>query len=817
MTDADAGRPGAQPPENPWRVLQRAQDRHRYLRLLEDSADDSDQADAVITDASVEGTYLAGGYLDLDASMSRADHHLLRSPAAMTRTAAHHPDPEHAEHYLAHSADLTMRGGIAAALTYPLAACSLAEHYVFRRIGGSSAAALSAAATAAAELGRTSGTPTEPVIWPSVEPGYAGLAQMIGWLTGQDGARPGAVGKELTAPLPHWPERQRLARMFRPAPATRPLYRTLVATWRSRERTGLRRRWLPVLASLFAAPSRGVRTALLMLWLGALLGWLGVTAMLNRLELPLVALTSAMLAITFAVAAAAVTALAYLAAVRDLLGERSEVENFGLIPGVDLPDMRPETRGLASRLDRWAGLPGPGDTEALITWAGMRIDDLAGVPRGADPNAATEHDARRALTFGELWLGRLGPASASEAAQLRRAAADPQHRVIDLVLTATDVSQGRPYRLPFATAEQAERTGASRFLFCRKCLGEVLPVRVVTQMLLDSPAQARESTCPRHAGEVLHEVPDPWDFPVLAAVRMSVATTPLLRAVPLFTLDRESPAAVQDGYGRVMGPTPAPGSVYVPRVQWFADGGLTSGMPADAFDTLLPRWPTFALTLEHLVNPPVTEGPHELADWVGAPEQDDALRAPSWRRLAGLGGFAAAMVSTSATWRDAMQADLPGFRGRIASVRLAYPESGAGIFLPQRTILSLALRGFHAGQRLRERFAGPDGDVATQTQTDRYRWIRMRMALREYRRMSLEIGVRLPVYGDLAATYQVPGDLCDWFSPPLKPGTVDPAWPDAAAAITHLRALSAGGVLDWDADYGAAPVEHHIKITPEGG
>jgi hypothetical protein len=32
-----------------------------------------------------------------------------------------------------------------------------------------------------------------------------------------------------------------------------------------------------------------------------------------------------------------------------------------------------------------------------------------------------------------------------------------------------------------------------------------------------------------------------------------------------------------------------------------------------------------------------------------------------------------------------------------------------------------------------------------------------------------------------------------------------PAQPDALAALTHLRALTDGGVLDWDTDYGAPP------------
>ena len=52
---------------------------------------------------------------------------------------------------------------------------------------------------------------------------------------------------------------------------------------------------------------------------------------------------------------------------------------------------------------------------------------------------------------------------------------------------------------------------------------------------------------------------------------------------------------------------------------------------------------------------------------------------------------------------------------------------------------------------------------------------------------------------------RVPADVAGWFTPPIAPGRVDPAWADAVAALTHLRALTTDGVLDWDTDYGAPP------------
>jgi len=49
-----------------------------------------------------------------------------------------------------------MKGGITSGVVYPLAACELAKAFRFKNIGGTSAGAIAAAATAAAELGRES-------------------------------------------------------------------------------------------------------------------------------------------------------------------------------------------------------------------------------------------------------------------------------------------------------------------------------------------------------------------------------------------------------------------------------------------------------------------------------------------------------------------------------------------------------------------------------------------------------------------------------------------------------------------------------------
>jgi hypothetical protein len=55
--------------------------------------------------------------------------------------------------------DLVMKGGFTSGVVYPLAACELARAFRLKNIGGTSAGAIAAAATAAAELGHVSEKP----------------------------------------------------------------------------------------------------------------------------------------------------------------------------------------------------------------------------------------------------------------------------------------------------------------------------------------------------------------------------------------------------------------------------------------------------------------------------------------------------------------------------------------------------------------------------------------------------------------------------------------------------------------------------------
>ena len=99
--------------------------------------------------------------------------------------------------------DIIMKGGITSGIVYPKAVSRLALEYRFRAIGGTSAGAIAAAATAAAEYGRLKGSGTS----------FSELATLPETLAKQ--AAPGTGS--------------RMFRLFQPQPKTAPLFRTLTA------------------------------------------------------------------------------------------------------------------------------------------------------------------------------------------------------------------------------------------------------------------------------------------------------------------------------------------------------------------------------------------------------------------------------------------------------------------------------------------------------------------------------------------------------------------------------------------------------------
>jgi predicted acylesterase/phospholipase RssA len=226
--------------------------------------------------------------------------------------------------------DIVMKGGITSGVVYPHAVCELARTFRLKNVGGTSAGAIAAAATAAAEYGRAGG-------------GFNALADLPDWI-GAPGNLPG---------------------LFQPQPAARGLFAVLMAKvehgW---GRAIAVAAWRNILAVAF----------------GALLG---VPLIVLGLQWPtllavVACLVGALLSLLGAAVAVALRLLAKLArAVPD--------NDYGLCSGWSAnprPGRPPLTTWLYGKLNEYAGIEGEPLTFGHL-WAGPG-KDRANPPEGEE-------------------------------------------------------------------------------------------------------------------------------------------------------------------------------------------------------------------------------------------------------------------------------------------------------------------------------------------------------------------------------------------------------------------------------------------------
>ncbi len=324
---------------------------------------------------------------------------------------------------------------------------------------------------------------------------------------------------------------------------------------------------------------------------------------------------------------------------------------------------------------------------ALTTWLTQVIDELAGVDGAAAP-----------ITFGDL-----------------------AKRDINLSLMTTDLTHGRPYRLPFAGSD------LSTFFFKKSDFDRLFPAPVVNKMI--DFARSRLARAPAGDMASLHAkvnagngdyfpFPDVDDLPLVVGARMSLSFPVLLQAVPLYAVDWTLKSN-RDGE---------------PEMErcWFSDGGICSNLPIHFFDALLPNRPTFALSLkgEHpdypVVFPPFADGQSERNNvWI--PQNNTAGTAATWNRFdqgapaVPLVSFLGAIIDTMQCWNDNLTIRHPGYRDRIVHISRTDDEGGLNLNMPKPIIERLSLRGAAAGQALNERF-----DPATSSGWHNHLWVRYR-------------------------------------------------------------------------------------------
>lgn len=618
--------------------------------------------------------------------------------------------------------DIVMKGGITSGVIYPFAVCEIAQTYRFKSIGGASAGAIAAAATAAAEHGRP-------------EDGFTKLSGLPAWLG----------------------EESNLFDLFKPQPGTRRLF------------------------GLFTAPI-GVKVGKIRKILGAaatnFLGWLVLGSLLGLVLL--------VVGLTFVHGFAGGL----------LIGMGITLSIVGALVGVVVGIYRSVTHAIAA--NGFGLCSGMGDESApvppLTSWLAETIDELAGPMRPPlDPTPVTElatppsaggpgpvARGPEPLAFGHLWLGRDGTG---------REPGDPNGEPsVNLQMMTTNLSEGRPYRLPFDTRGWYFLPEEFRGLF---------PKRIVAWMeehpppLSPEPARARWQQLERKLLEPLKPLPTARHLPVVVAARMSLSFPLLICAVPLYAIDwsleanQESAERWRDWLrgnedweelakqDRLWADArKETGEAPRAAVHWFSDGGITSNFPVHFFDAPIPRWPTFGINLRDY-HPDYPPGCDECKPGQSPCDQHQSVWMPKDNRggiLVGvrdiqavpgikpLVAFGHSIVDTMQNWSDNTQMRVPGYRDRVAHVYRTKDEGGINLNMPSCRIDALTERGRCAGEELVRRFSSPVPEGVRLT-WDNHRWVRYRttMALLQemlsrFRRAFREIPIsgddRYPAAGD---------------------------------------------------------------------
>lgn len=303
-------------------------------------------------------------------------------------------------------------------------------------------------------------------------------------------------------------------------------------------------------------------------------------------------------------------------------------QNYGLCPGLQQP-----------------GYP----REGLTEWLADKIDEFAGLRK---PNGSST----KPLTFGDL----IGD--------------DKSNPNINLEMMTTNLTAGRPYRIPF---------DENLFMFREEDFKKLFPPRIVDWMV--------DHSNPYKDGSQVRWLPHKENLPVVVGVRMSLSFPILLAAVPLYAKD----FTLRDKKERE-----------VPKRCWFSDGGICSNFPIHFFDSVWPRWPTFGITLE-----PYLKANHKKRVELPIDARAGILKAFS--PIDSIFGFLGAMIEAMQEWRDNLQSTLPGYRERIVHVRLEPEEGGLNLNMSSELIKTLAGLGQTAGEELLGEF-----------EMDEHRWRR---------------------------------------------------------------------------------------------
>ncbi len=558
--------------------------------------------------------------------------------------------------------DIVMKGGITSGIVYPPLAEALSKTYLFKNIGGTSAGAIAAAATAAAEYQRRTTGKQHGFDELGKLPQTLGADVEDRWIKRITRSTLSQLGlaKRMKS-LDDWIRKTKLSTLFQPDPGCQKLFDVLMKSLNAK--TSGRRAgsitwafvsvyWLATFVALAA-------TAISWWALGFVgaalpLTWGGQIATLLICGLPTFLLLTVI----------AVGGWVYFDFTRKVTAN-----DYGICTGM--------------RQNKEAG-----KNEALTEWLHSLIQRLAGLPLNSP------------LTFGDLWkVGKSGkkeggieypPDWMNDLLKTHYGyeegkygeyvkALDVDH-AIDLRMFTTNLSTGRPFVLPFE-----DEIGP---LFIKhRDLDKYLPEEVATFMK-DSYTGREPASNPED-----HE---PWvklvagKLPVVLAARLSLSFPLLFSAIPLWMKDESN------------------GGKY--RRCIFSDGGISSNFPIHMFDGLLPMWPTFGVELDQTLPggksvylpPNYDEGYGER--W-NAFDEDKGTAAPKSGAAHKMGGFLAAVIGTMQNWNDNSVSRMPGVRDRVVRLRLEEGQGGMNLKMEKDPIDKMAKKGTEAAGKLMESFS----------------------------------------------------------------------------------------------------------------
>jgi predicted acylesterase/phospholipase RssA len=565
--------------------------------------------------------------------------------------------------------DLVMKGGITSGVVYPRAISLLSHHYRFRGIGGTSAGAIAAAITAAAEYQRQQNGSRKGFDLLENLPGELGSEveakkgkyKLLSLFQPQSSTSEAKNGKRKLLGLFQPNGKRKLLSLFQPQSGTRRLFAVLV---RMLNKHSTKSRWFAGFKGLLIAYWPATVLSIIVAWAVAQSGAWFAALLLLVIALPVSIGTWVYLDIT----------------------QKMVANGFGLCNGMTVEK----------------------DVDALTPWLHDMIQKAAGRGKKDKP-----------LTFGDLWNAgdeKFPPAWLTIPEGVTK-------RSIDLQMFSTNLAHGRPYVFPLAEPETGKSRfkGHERLYFTEEEMGKYFPDEVVKWMVEKSPTtkarqerkeslgrgeETKEKTPLVEDGTDKLELPEPKDFPVLLATRMSLAFPFLISAIPLYALDPALPQGERK-FHRC----------------WFSDGGISSNFPIHLFDGLVPIWPTFGIHLE-----PAIDGQGEFY----LPAKYDEGYAESWslfeekpEPVGRLGGFISAIINAMQNWNDNTVRLMPGFRDRVSRVRLKDGEGGMNLDMDPDVIKALAKRGEAAANELIQCYATPTPGGGEAPGWDEHRFVRL--------------------------------------------------------------------------------------------